>query len=260
MKRIVALVALTLSSACATMQTTAASQEELQAVVEGRSSALVTNISGDVGCIESIVGVYREGADKSEVLWTVRDADDETSEPAVLVVQPGRYAVSGAACFRPGYVSTELPMVEYWFMPVAIEPGEAVYLGTLSAERVDAEARYAESDFGRLYEDRPTTTYVAYEFQDRSDEVRERLRESHPQLIDRLVVRAPAALLTRDEFVAAIEIAYAPGADGASPTVDEARARLAERLAALFAAATGQSGEPAGSAGGGAEDLAAGSD
>jgi hypothetical protein len=263
MKRVCsALAAVAALSACASIETTVAPPEALQAFEAGQSSVLVINASGDIYCDEVIMGLYREGADHSEVVWTLRDVGYETSQPALIVVEPGRYALSGASCFKAGYVPADMPNVDLWFDYVTAGAGEAVYLGTLDADLTEAQSRTPESAFAAFFAD-PTNTYLTYEFQDRSDEVLERLRVSHPALAEKLVVRTPPQVITREEFVAAIETAFAAGADGVLPTREEAQDRLAEEIVAIADRAVARleaqaAGEPSASSAGGDAGAAAG--
>ena len=138
MRRLIYIVFLAATlQACASPQTTLPTPEALAGFNQGSSSIIIINAAGAPSCDSTIFVIHREGAQTNQVAWTLREAGYATSAPAILVVPPSKYHVTGATCLRSGYYLVELLGLGAWFGKVEVKSGDVVYLGTLDAELLD---------------------------------------------------------------------------------------------------------------------------
>lgn len=232
-------VVLSSLAACASYPTTMPTPEAMTKVIDGQSSALITNMGGDLNCSMSFIGIHRAGAAQNEVLNTHFEAGYDTTTPAMIVVEPGRYKISGVSCFRDGYYPSDLPNLARWFGYVEVGQGEVVYIGSLIANRLDFRTRSSFDNpvaaFFLAGENDTESTYLTYELVD-NPEVAERLEAIYPDLQGRIVFRAPRQIISRDVFVELLEQAFAPDSDGTLPTLEEANARFMVAIDRKFGA------------------------
>src|SRR5262245_27088271 len=135
-------VAAALQGCATTPKTAVPTGLQLDAFNSGSSSILIFNTGGTYACDEAVFGIGREGADKNEVGWTLRDTGYAASAPAILVVPPGRYHLNGASCLKQGYVPARLSAVRLWFGSIDVKPGEVIYIGTLNVDVVEFKTRF----------------------------------------------------------------------------------------------------------------------
>lgn len=236
MRLFVALGAAASLSACATFEppvTTAPAPEAMVEISAGRQAALIVNVGGDLNCEYSLIGINRRGAETNQVITTVQESGFETSGPALIAVEPGRYALNRGSCMRAGYYPAEFPNLNRWFGYVDVEAGEIVYLGTLNAQLVDFTTRSAfDSEFARFWLEAPGATETSYVYYtlDNNPEVVSRITAAHPELSDRIIFRAPPQRISNDLFVSLLKEAYAPDANGVRPTREEAMERFKAAL------------------------------
>lgn len=219
-----------LLQACATPQTTIPSPELLSAVQSNGSVVVVVNSASIFSCDETLIGIHQQGARQNDVVWTLRDTGYESSAPAMVIARPGKIRLSGASCLSAGYQPMRWASAGLWFGEIEVSAGEVIYLGALTAHREEFDAKTGTLTRAASAVASGTPSYLTFEFVDRSAEVLERLRVSHPTLAERLVVRIPPPFMTREDFVGALRVAYAPGSDGTPPTADQTRASLSEQL------------------------------
>jgi hypothetical protein len=234
-----ALLAISLS-ACASPHTASLSAQDVEQFKSGSTAVLVMNVAGDISCDETVIGIHRKGADKNDVFWTLRDRGYATSQPALMSLPPGSYHLSGAACIKEGYYPSQMSAVGFWFGGVDVKAGEVVYLGTLHADILDYKTAMSSGmkTLNRIFltgRDANETKYLTFAFKDDSADVLERLRVSNPDIAAKLTVRMPPTYITRENFAAALERAYAPNPDGALPTSEQVDARLPGELQRLAA-------------------------
>jgi hypothetical protein len=225
---------------CASAKTTAPALTDLARFNSGGSAILIINTGGQMACETAAFGIHRDGAPQNEVALTVRDHGYATTQPAILVVQPGTYQVD-----RAGMVPEQMNVLPYWFGKVDVKAGEVVYLGTLDTEILDFKT--AMSDNQKFWNTIFLTgrgniesKYVSFQFKDQSDEILERLRVSHPDLASKLTIRRPPVYITKESFARAMVRAYTPNPDGTLPKTEEVEARLTVELKALAQEAAAQ--------------------
>jgi hypothetical protein len=224
--------------ACSTPHTSFPAPRELEDLKAGNASALIVNVSGEMGCDETVLGIHRKGSDKNVVFWTLREVGYRTSGPAIQVVEPGTYRIAGAACLKEGYYPSQMSTIPLWFGDVELKPGEVVYIGTLDIQILDYKTEMSKGAkvFNAIFftgRDSNEFKYLSYEMHDENAEVLERLRVSYPDIAAKLIVKLPPIYLTTDKFAAALQAAYAPNADGSLPTTDQAQTRLPLELKKL---------------------------
>ena len=225
-----------LLGACSPIVTTLPAADTLAQVRAGQASALIVNVSGDLQCDFSIIGFYERNETQVHTVTTLRDAGYQSSEPAILALPPGQYAIDSANCMKGGYYPSEYTNLAHWFGFVDIRPGEAVYMGTIDTELVNFRASSAyDSALERFFREAPADTlptWVLFTIRDNS-EVRERISAKYPDLAQRVIFRAPSEYISRDVFLTLLNTAFSNDQDGRPPTFDEAttrfRALLAER-------------------------------
>ena len=161
-----------------------------------------------MACETAAFGIHRDGAPQNEVALTVRDRGYATTQPAILVVQPGTYQVDRASCFSPRMVLEQMNVLPYCLGKVGEKSGEVVYLGTLDTEILDFKT--AMSDNQKFWNtifltgrENIESKYVSFQFKDQSDEVLERLRDSHPDLAAKLTIRRPPVYVTKGKALRA---------------------------------------------------------
>lgn len=234
-----ALMAVTLC-ACASPHTATLSAQDVEQFKAGSTAVLVMNIAGELSCDETVIAIHRKGADKNDVFWTLRDRGYATSQPALMSLAPGNYRIAGAACIKEGYYPSQMSAVGFWFGSVDVKAGEVVYLGTLHADILDYKTAMS-SGMKTLQKilftgrDAYETKYLTFAMRDDSADVLERLRVSNPDIAAKLAVRLPPTYITRENFSAALERAYAPNPDGTLPTREQVDARLPGELQKLAA-------------------------
>lgn len=227
---------------CANIQQTALTPASLREFDQGNTAVLIVNTSGALYCDTTFIALHRDGDPKNEVFVTFRQAGYGTSAPAEMVVEPGRYRLVAASCIKAGFYPASMSSAGLWFGDIEVKPGEVVYMGTLDTELLDYRTRMSSGMKALnaiLFTGRDANEfkYIAYQFNDSSADVLERLRVEHPELAAKMQTRLPPAFITRDDFSSALQRAYAPNADGTLPTTEEAQARLPAELKTVVAAA-----------------------
>jgi len=154
--------------------------------------------------------------------------------PDMVAVPPGRYRVLSGSLY--GYeVSGTMPLLAYWFEEFEVRPGEVVDVGTLTIDDINVRSLPGMSErvFNALFtlDPRQRSTYFAYNI-DYSDEARVQhmLESKYPEFGVAPVRRPLEIVLDRAEFERLIVEAYAPSAEGALPSTQEAQTRLGDSL------------------------------
>ena len=225
--------------ACASIESTMPTPEAVAEIGAGRSSALIVNMGGDLGCSLAVFGINRAGQPTNEVVTTVFDPGYDTTAPAMIAVPPGRYAFNRGACTKDGYYPAQFPNLQRWFASVEVGENEVVYLGTLNADLVDFSTRSSfDNAFARFWLATPQDTQSSYVLYSLIDDpaVRERISALYPEVAARMVFRAPEQRISNEEFLTLLEQAFAPDAAGVRPTRDEAMVRFGGLLDDRFGA------------------------
>ena len=157
--------------------------------------------------------------------------------PATLaVVPPGRYRLVHGAVYSGGS-SAGMPLLEYWFEEFDVGAGETIDLGALVLEAIDvrslAHARGLDALL-RFGNDNDTTTYVAYRIEPADTYVHDLMSTQYPTFTPNVIARPLRTTVTREEFESLILESFAPDQNGTPPSTEAARARVGERIAALF--------------------------
>jgi hypothetical protein len=241
MRIFVALIPLILS-ACATIETTTPPAAELASFNPDAQAMIVVNASSNIGCADFTLGLNRNNSPTNILARTLNDKGYDTSEPAILIVEPGKYTLNSAICTVPGYYATNFSNVFSWFSDVEIAPGDVVYIGTFRIDAVTVEvkrgaaARVITSIFALDFAKGESLRYPTYEFANQMNEVVERFRVSRPEFAQRLTFRPIPALISKAEVTTALERAFRPAPNGDPPLPAEAQARWEAEVAALSAA------------------------
>lgn len=143
------------------------------------------------------------------------------------IVPPGRYLLTKVQCAVWGTGGWHIP-AGGWFSPVAVHPGEIVYLGTLivvpfskTAPAGLLQSPEMQLEWGQV----PT-----YTIRDEMDAARKVLRPEIGDLVDRMVARSPRVLLSEKALADAVQRAYQPDANGVMPTNARAKASVVAEL------------------------------
>lgn len=196
---------------------------------------LVLDTSGNLGCNSTTIGLMGAGGK----FVNLTDFRGDKAGPAVGVVEPGRYRILSGRCTVPGYYPSQLPSLRIWFGSVNVEAGETVYAGTLDTNRVDVKSKLEGlgAVWGALnnFSTKKQSTFLTYELLDKSDSLKtvmkaEGMGEDMADVADRMVYKPPLAILDKGEYEAAIFRAYAPTADGKTPTKAQVDERFAEEM------------------------------
>lgn len=239
MRKIVVLCGALALGGCASLETTSLTPEALATFEASQDAILIVSLSGDLQCERAFIGLNRRGEETNRVVTTVRDPGYESSNPAVLVVPPGHYALNRGSCMRDGYYPSDLPNLNLWFGGIEIKAGEVVYMGTLDAQRFTYETRLpdrnAVAQFLFSSVDEMESNYLTYTMVNNSD-VPERISAQYPDLGRQVVFRAPPPVMSNEEFTAMLDRSFAPDESGVMPTKEEARMRLTAEIEALLKA------------------------
>ena len=232
----VALAALTVT-ACAGPVSTRPDPVALKNAVSDTSDkgVLVMDTSGNLGCDSTTIGLMSD----TGKFVNLTDYRSTKAGPAVGVVAPGKYRIFSGRCTVPGYYPSQLPSLRIWFGTVDVKAGETIYAGTLDTNRVDVKSKL--EGFGAVwgalnnFSTKKQSTYLTYEMLDKSSELRQTMQgeEADADMADvanRMVFRPPLKVLDKGEYEAAIMRAYAPTAEGKTPTKDEVDARFADEM------------------------------
>jgi hypothetical protein len=239
MRLVAGLLALFLG-ACTTIETTMPTPEQLTGFDSSKQAMIVVNASTNVGCGDFFLGINRNNASTNTVVRTLNDFGYDTSQPAIMIVEPGKFTLDRASCTIPGYYPSDLPNTFAWFGDVDIAAGEIVYIGTFHTDVLEVETKRgaASQVFSALlaldFSKSDSTQYPTYEFVNQLEEVIERLNVSHPAIAQQLVFRPIPALIAKDDFSAALQRAHAADEDGNPPAPDVAKAKWIAELQAMF--------------------------
>lgn len=229
----VALAALTLT-ACGTPMSTRPDPIALQNTVGDapEKGVLVMDTSGNLGCDSTTIGLMSD----TGKFVNLTDYRGKKAGPAIGVVEPGKYRILSGRCTVPGYYPSQLPSLRIWFGTVDVAAGETVYAGTLDTNRVDVKSKLEGlgAVWGALnnFSTKKQSTYLTYELLDRSGELKSTMQDDAigTDVAERMVYKPPLAILDKGEYEAAIFRAYAPTADGKTPTKDEVDERFEEEM------------------------------
>jgi hypothetical protein len=231
---VVAAMLMTLQG-CTNTRSSEPTSAELTQFNAGSAAVLVANISGNIDCNEGmILALHLAGAPKNELINSAPKSDGESSEPVVLVVPAGNYKINGALCFDGTSIGS-LRTLAAWFGGIDVKAGEVVYLGTLDIRMLHYHVK--KTALQKMFFANNDADYAAFQFKDESADVAARLRVKHPDLAARMVFRSPPQFVTAEDYVAALDRAYAPKPDGSLPTPEEADARVPGELEKVRAAA-----------------------
>ena len=184
---------------------------------------LIVDTTGNLGCNSTTMSLI--GVPGGFVSLT--DYRDKASGPAVRVVNPGKYRVLMGRCTVPGYYPANLPNLMGWFGFIEVGAGEAVYAGTLDTNRVDVKSKLeglgAAWNVLTSLSTKEQTTYITYEFLDKSDAIKTAIRsgemgEGLDSIAERMVYRPPMQIMDKTEYEDAITRAYRKTEDGKTPT------------------------------------------
>ena len=243
-QHLLAAISIMALSACASgkaaKERQAAFDADMLKFKAGEYGAIVMNASGKLDCDRYYLGVGRKGDAKNKVFSFKGDKSDTASEIGIQPVAPGAYRINRGTCYKYGYTGGSLPLLDKWFFSFDVKPGEVVYPGTIDMESVSVSYSGASTDnvlvsiFTKKKNRVGNKTFVSYEMQDNSSDVKAKLLESHPELAEKITYRPPFALLSADGYRNAQKKAYAPDADGKPPTAEVAQERFKSELDTLI--------------------------
>lgn len=232
----VTAIALTLG-ACATPMSSRPDPLMMQNAIgdNPEKGVLIVDTSGNLGCDTTTLALM--GFPSGFV--SLRDYRAKEAGPAVKVVDPGRYRILSGQCTVPGYYPANLPNIRGWFGFIEVGAGEAVYAGTLDANRVNVKSKLegAAAAWGILnnFSNKERSTYITYELLDQSDAIKTAMKagemgEGLSEIADRMVYKQPMKIMDKAEYEAAILRAYSKTPDGKTPTKSEVDARFSDEM------------------------------
>ncbi len=216
------------SAACATKPST--SPENVALIEAGEKGAIIMTFEPPEGTYYSAyISIQSRDADEGWRIFTSR-------WPAMHALTPGTYRISAGSLWDVN-ATANMPLVEFWYKNFTIEGGEIVDLGKLTMEKFDVRSMPGKGGqfwnaVNSLGDRRDLSTYVAYGVTENDQAaISELMQKFYPTLADRPVTRPMELRLDREGFAKLVETAYAPDEDGAIPSTEEARERLARALA-----------------------------
>lgn len=215
------------SVACATKPST--SPENVALIEQGEKGAVIMAFEPPKGMYAAYLSIASSDADEGWRIFT-------TSKPAMHAVSPGTYRILGGSLWEVN-ATANMPLVEFWYKDFTVGGGEIVDLGKLTMETFDVRSMPGRGGqilnvINSLGDRRDQTTYVAYGVTDNdAAAISEMMQGFYPTLAGRIVTRKIETQLDREAFADLVDMAYAPDEDGAAPSTEVARERLAKALA-----------------------------
>lgn len=199
------LIAATALTACAS--NSKSQTNTLSSISGGEKGAIIASYGGETRCRKLTLNFTNIDTGKTvnsrglHADW-MKSVENAQKKISVIPVSPGKYKFSGGSCTIPtGKNSTatiNFRGVTQWFEPFDVKAGEAAYPGTLIAETISHKVDGVMDFVPDFIMRSPTDDYQVFAQEDRTAQVRGRLAEDTPELVDKFVTRlAPQRLETK---------------------------------------------------------------